>query len=280
MTQKKIHSVDYIRAIKEYLKLRTEMDDLTQPQQIHLAYLAFLIKANGTSSVGYAELRRLRLARTTISNNIKKFKTIGIISKVDVGHANQYNKKGVVSRFYFDLDALLALNAKSAESSLAGRSKDEVLSPLGQSAESSQESAESSQGSEPVLSGWTLPERAFLNNTNPKQSLPEEATAKSFVVREGTDSTTTNESEGNGVEGECPECGDPCPAGRTCGDCTRRREEFGFHTPHLCPDCGVTRGWSKWSMRNVPGEPKKRRCPECDGVVNPVEVKLVAGGAR
>jgi hypothetical protein len=53
MTQKQTtHSVDYIRAIKEYLKLRTITDDLTQGQQVHLSYLAFLVKANGTAEVG------------------------------------------------------------------------------------------------------------------------------------------------------------------------------------------------------------------------------------
>ena len=102
-TNKKIHSVTYIAAIRDYLLLRTEIDDLSHGEQIHLAHLAMRVRMDGTSGVGYAELERLRLSRKTISQNNKKFKERGIISKVDVGHSNQFGKPGRVSRYHFDL---------------------------------------------------------------------------------------------------------------------------------------------------------------------------------
>jgi hypothetical protein len=194
----KIHSVDYIRAVKEYLKLRTIEDDLTRDQQFHLAYLAFLTKANGTASVGYDELVGMRLGRTTISDDNRKFKALGIISKVDVGHANQFDKKGVVSRFYFDLDAILALNARSAESRKqdsanggAESPKPSAESPNG-SAESPNQSAESPKGAEPVsLTGL------FLKVLPLKDTIPE----KTLVLNSACPDAPPAKSGGSGVSG-------------------------------------------------------------------------------
>jgi len=78
------------------------------------------------------------------------------------------------------------------------------------------------------------------------------------------------------VEGECPECGDPCPAGQgCCDDCVQaenRRITIGEGKGHICPSCSALRGWSKWRHRTIPDSPPGTRlCPECDVAVIPRE---------
>lgn len=119
----KTHSVDYIRAIKEYLKRRTTHDDLSPQAQVHLSYLVFLVKADGTSSVGYAELERLRLSSKTIAKNNRDFQKLGLISKVDKGYSNQFGKAGKVSKFHFSMPTILRLNEEAAVFPLGKDSK-------------------------------------------------------------------------------------------------------------------------------------------------------------
>jgi hypothetical protein len=78
------------------------------------------------------------------------------------------------------------------------------------------------------------------------------------------------------VEGECLECGDPCPAGQgCCDDCVQaenRRTTIGAGNGYVCTACGVLRGWSKWRDRKVLNSPRGTlRCPECDVAVVPRE---------
>jgi len=99
-----------------------------------------------------------------------------------------------------------------------------------------------------------------------------------FVVGEPCSpcSTTTDRSNGLADEGECPNCGDPCPAGQeTCDECIQaenRRITIGAGNGYVCPSCSVLRGWSKWRDRKVLNSPRGTlRCPECDVAVVPRE---------
>src|SRR5882762_2138054 len=76
-TTTKKTSAHYIQAIRKYLSLRTEVDDLSHGAQMHLAYLVMWVKMDGTSSVGYAELQRLRLSRKTIAAQNRRFQELG-----------------------------------------------------------------------------------------------------------------------------------------------------------------------------------------------------------
>jgi hypothetical protein len=173
MTDKKIHSVDYIRAIKEYLKLRSITDDLTPQAQVHLQYLASLVRANGTAAVGYRELQRLRLSPKTISANFKRFRELGMIHKVDIGHANQFGKGGTVSTYHFNLAAILRLNSESADFPLGEASKSKVLTSQGGSADFPEPSADFPKGVEPLPSRGSTPEELCPEQTLPEELYPE-----------------------------------------------------------------------------------------------------------
>ncbi len=176
---KKVHSVDYIRTVKEYLKLRTVKDDLDHAAQIHLAYLAFNIKADGTASVGYKELQTLRLSPKVISRDNRRFKELGIISRVEIGHANQFGTGGKVSKFHFDMGAILRLNAESADFPLREDSKKGVLTSQGGSADFPAASADFPKEAEPLPLGGSVPEVPFLKNTDPDVSRLEGAAGES-----------------------------------------------------------------------------------------------------
>lgn len=191
----KVHSVDYIRAIQQYVRLRTIQDDLSMQAQVHLLYLVTHVRADGSSAVGYKELQRLRLSPNTISKNKKRFLELGIISNVIVGHANQHGKGGKVSRFCFSLDAILARNdsanfpqgedseaendgnqdgnKESADYSQGIDGKQGVLAIPNGSADYSQESADYSQGGEPLSSMDRHPKSIRPENIHPEELRPD-----------------------------------------------------------------------------------------------------------
>jgi hypothetical protein len=186
MTDKtKTHSVDFIRAIKDYLRLRTSHDDLSPQAQVHLSYLAFLVKADGTSSVGYAELERLRLSSKTIAKNNKDFQKLGLISKVDKGYSNQFGKAGKVSKFHFSLPTILRLNEEVAVFPLGKvsnpRKSGQVPSFRGRaavfpeaSADFPKPSADFPVAQEPLSAMERLPEVLFPDkNLLPEETIPE-----------------------------------------------------------------------------------------------------------
>jgi len=180
-TPSKVHSVDYIRAIKDYLRLRTISDNIQHNTAVHLSYLAFNVRANGTSSVGYNELRKLRIGRTTLSNDNKKFIKSGIVSKIDIGHANQFGKGGKTNVYHFDLPTILWLNKESAESQQTGLSKNEKLAGPESNAESQRvsaeslnQSAESQKGVEPVPPMGTHPDKACPETACPEKASPDQ----------------------------------------------------------------------------------------------------------
>jgi hypothetical protein len=197
MTDKKIHSVDYIRAIKEYLKLRSITDDLTPQAQVHLQYLASLVRANGTAAVGYRELQRLRLSPKTISANFKRFRELGMIHKVDIGHANQFGKGGTVSTYHFNLAAILRLNSESADFPLGEASKSKVLTSQVGSADFPKASADFPKGVEPLPSRGSTPEELYPKQTPPEELCPEEASGKSGDGLFGVVSCSDSKSHDN-----------------------------------------------------------------------------------
>lgn len=170
---KKIHSVTYIAAIRDYLLLRTEVDDLSHGEQIHLAHLAMRVRMDGTASVGYAELQKLRLARYTIAKNNKKFIERGIISRVDVGHSNQYGKSGKVSRYHFDLVTILRLN-EAVLSSPRELTTTKVLSSL-------RDGAEFPHGTKMAV--LSSPRERFLKERIPERTSPEGSASENFRDR-------------------------------------------------------------------------------------------------
>jgi hypothetical protein len=179
---RKVHSVNYIAAIKEYLKARTTIDDLDHEQQLLLAYLVFLVKANGTSSVGYAELQRLRYSPKTISKTIKRFKELGIISKVDIGHGNRFSKVGKVSTYHFDLDAILRLVTQSTGFPVGEEARPSVETSRGVVETSRGGCRDFPKGSEPLPPEGRLPEVLLPKQINPEELSPERDTETSGSV--------------------------------------------------------------------------------------------------
>ena len=128
----------------------------------------------------------------------------------------------------------------------------------------------------------------------PSKRIDRKPTAKSFVESGETClpcSSTTDQSNVPAVEGECQECGDPCPTNREfCEGCVnealeKAREEAS--PKYMCsnPCCGATYPWSRWNAIELPDNqpddgPRLRTCPACEKSVRPEPVAAAELGAQ